>query len=603
MKRLVLLAAVLALVLTAFAAVAEEEASNVGKPMPDFSFVNTEGETVTLSELLKEKDLVHVCMFATWCGPCKREFPEMEEVYERNKDRMAILALSGYPADSMEKLTQFKADMNLTFDVGSCVDTVVPEFVPITGYPTNFFIDRFGNVAYVRNGSYAAVDAYERTVNYFLSDSYTESQVLLEDARPVVNVERPDPAKLSAAANALGSDIAFECSDEEGVFPFVPMNRFGRNIAMATNLEVAESNSVMTAKVTAAEGDALAFSVGIHSNAYDGELTVAVDGEVMKDYFGDQSFVPGAIPLSAGEHEITFEYVQMRKGDTENGFVAVDEVRLLSGDAAAEALAAEDRSWMLGEGISLDLLNEGGREALPVHEGEIVPELFIVCGDDVLTFKVALSDDDNPDNAAIYSLLGEDYVKLMALPKAEDGVLFACEGAPEGDINAVVVLPDALDPDQTGLAVCYIVHCEDEIDAYLDRIYRDNGFDVDWTYVDELDENGNPVNIHERAGEDAAAEPETAEPETEETPDQAVYTVRVVDQNGDPVPEAAVGFCIEEGCRPVPCDEDGVAVYSGEPQRFHIKVIDAPDGYDYPDDTDTYIGPDSGSVTLTITKE
>ena len=39
----------------------------------------------------------------------------------------------------------------------------------------------------------------------------TESQVLLEDARPVVNVERPDPAKLSAAANALGSDIRALC--------------------------------------------------------------------------------------------------------------------------------------------------------------------------------------------------------------------------------------------------------------------------------------------------------------------------------------------------------------------------------------------------------
>ena len=81
------------------------------------------------------------------------------------------------------------------------------------------------------------------------------------------------------------------------------------------------------------------------------------------------------------------------------------------------------------------------------------------------------------------------------------------------------------------------------------------------------------------------------------------YTVAVVDQNGDPVPEAAVGFCLDSGCVPVETDENGVATYNGAPDRYHIKVVDAPDAYDYPDDTDVYIGPEAGSATLTITKE
>ena len=85
--------------------------------------------------------------------------------------------------------------------------------------------------------------------------------------------------------------------------------------------------------------------------------------------------------------------------------------------------------------------------------------------------------------------------------------------------------------------------------------------------------------------------------------DKPAYTVRVVDQNGDPVPEAAVGFCLDTGCIPVETDENGVAVYSGAPNRYHIRVVDAPDEYDYPDDTDTYIGPESGEITLVITKE
>ena len=85
--------------------------------------------------------------------------------------------------------------------------------------------------------------------------------------------------------------------------------------------------------------------------------------------------------------------------------------------------------------------------------------------------------------------------------------------------------------------------------------------------------------------------------------EKPTYTVTVLDQNGDPVAEAAVGFCLDTGCVPVETDENGVAVFSGAPNRYHIRVVDAPDEYDYPDDTDLYIGPESGEMTLTITKE
>ena len=86
-------------------------------------------------------------------------------------------------------------------------------------------------------------------------------------------------------------------------------------------------------------------------------------------------------------------------------------------------------------------------------------------------------------------------------------------------------------------------------------------------------------------------------------PSKAVYEVKVIDQNGDPVPECSVGFCLETGCVPVECDENGVAIYEAEPAEYHVKVIDAPEGYDYPDDTDVYTVKETSSIVLTITKE
>ncbi|MBR1558822.1 MAG: hypothetical protein IJ646_01135 [Clostridia bacterium] len=83
---------------------------------------------------------------------------------------------------------------------------------------------------------------------------------------------------------------------------------------------------------------------------------------------------------------------------------------------------------------------------------------------------------------------------------------------------------------------------------------------------------------------------------------EATYTVYVVDQNGDPVPEAAVGFCVDTGCMPIEADENGVATYTGAPTRYHLQVVDAPDEYDWPDESDVYIGPESGEATLVVTK-
>lgn len=52
-----------------------------GKTMPDFTVTLSDNTSVSLSELLAENDLVVLNVFATWCGPCEIEFPDMEKVY------------------------------------------------------------------------------------------------------------------------------------------------------------------------------------------------------------------------------------------------------------------------------------------------------------------------------------------------------------------------------------------------------------------------------------------------------------------------------------------------------------------------------------------
>ena len=151
-----------------------------GDTVPDFTVELTDGTTATLSELLKEKDLVVLNLFASWCGPCKREFPEMDAVYQANKDRMEIIAVSADPADTMEVIADYKASNSLSFPMGLRGDALPS--LTVTSFPTTLLIDRNGKVGLVKAGAFMSKEDFESKVNYFLSENYSGQTLKTERA-------------------------------------------------------------------------------------------------------------------------------------------------------------------------------------------------------------------------------------------------------------------------------------------------------------------------------------------------------------------------------------------------------------------------------------
>ena len=154
---------------TAFAA-SDDIGVKPGEAFPDFTVSLTEGGTATLSELLKEKDLVVLNIFASWCGPCEVEFPEMEKSYQAHSDRMVILSLSGDPADTMQIISDYKVAHKLSFPMGLAGNAL--DFLNISGFPTTIFITKDGTVGFIKVGAFVGEGAFEEKVATFLSDSY-----------------------------------------------------------------------------------------------------------------------------------------------------------------------------------------------------------------------------------------------------------------------------------------------------------------------------------------------------------------------------------------------------------------------------------------------
>jgi len=63
----------------------------LGNRAPEFSLKSLEGATVTSGSL--EGDIVVLNFWATWCGPCLNEIPELKEVAASSKARVVGIAL------------------------------------------------------------------------------------------------------------------------------------------------------------------------------------------------------------------------------------------------------------------------------------------------------------------------------------------------------------------------------------------------------------------------------------------------------------------------------------------------------------------------------
>ena len=116
------------------------------RPAPDFLLPDMGGQAVRLSQLKGKVVLLNV--WATWCGPCRKEMPTMEALARRLSGEDFVLLAVNQDVDGAVTVKPYLQEGGYTFPVLLDVQGEVGRKYGVTGYPETFIIDRQGQVVY-----------------------------------------------------------------------------------------------------------------------------------------------------------------------------------------------------------------------------------------------------------------------------------------------------------------------------------------------------------------------------------------------------------------------------------------------------------------------
>ena len=130
-----------------------------GRPAIDFDLPTLDGKRLTLGSLRGQ--VVLLDFWASWCGPCKQELPELEKLHRQYAGKGLVIVTINIDEERGNAAAMAKR-LGLTLPVALDTESkVAARYEPPT-MPTSFVVDRGGVVRFVHAG-YRAGDLAKLT--------------------------------------------------------------------------------------------------------------------------------------------------------------------------------------------------------------------------------------------------------------------------------------------------------------------------------------------------------------------------------------------------------------------------------------------------------
>ena len=124
----------------------------IGDQAPAYGARSLDGDSVEFNQFRGKPLLVN--LWATWCGPCRVEMPEIQELYERYGDQVRVVGVSLDSRGSEAQVRSFIEDIGVTFGILLDPEERVVRRFKTIGVPATFLIDAEGTLRHRWWGQY-----------------------------------------------------------------------------------------------------------------------------------------------------------------------------------------------------------------------------------------------------------------------------------------------------------------------------------------------------------------------------------------------------------------------------------------------------------------
>lgn len=156
-----------------------QEDSKLGKKSPDLTFehiLNFEMENARLSDF--EGKVVILDFWATWCAPCIRSFPQLEELQIKFSDHVQFITITD---ESEKKINRFLEKREMSLPIVIDEKRELANIFPHRSIPHTVVIDKSGIVKAITTSSEITEDLINKVLN--------NQEVNLKEKKDIINFD------------------------------------------------------------------------------------------------------------------------------------------------------------------------------------------------------------------------------------------------------------------------------------------------------------------------------------------------------------------------------------------------------------------------------
>ncbi|AWL13339.1 Thiol-disulfide oxidoreductase ResA [Saliniradius amylolyticus] len=137
------------------------------QPAPDFT-LPSQGLPQHLTDL--KGKVVYVDFWASWCPPCLRSFPWMNQMQDEFGDQLVIVAIN-VDADQAKKQAFLDANPANFVLVDDPNGEIAAQY-DILGMPSSFLVDKSGEIRFAHQGFFnAKTEQYEQQIQSLINEA------------------------------------------------------------------------------------------------------------------------------------------------------------------------------------------------------------------------------------------------------------------------------------------------------------------------------------------------------------------------------------------------------------------------------------------------